>query len=166
MSVMTPRASRNAGFLRSTLTCLLLEPGDPSSRSGYDSGSGNGNDEAPAFLPVLVQIPHDLLREIPRQEERVVRLRPQQLRVGPHRDVRARREAADLELRLLRHEVEDLRADPAVIEQGHALRWRAHPRDGLAIGPEAMQPPEQVLAIQPCRARQRLERFPRVRPGV
>src|SRR2546430_1759583 len=89
MSVMTPRASRNAGFLRSTLTCLLLEPGDPSSRSGYDSGSGNGNDEAPAFLPVLVQIPHDLLREIPRQEERVVRLRPQQLRVGPHRDVRA-----------------------------------------------------------------------------
>src|SRR2546427_3229317 len=58
---MIRRPPRSTLFPYTTLFRSLLEPKDASWGSGYDSGGGDGNDEAPALLPVLVQIPHDLL---------------------------------------------------------------------------------------------------------
>ena len=80
ISVMTPRASRCAGRRR-----VRFMP------SRYHARTWNWNDEPPSRAPVRVEIVHDLIGEIPREDEQIVGRILLHALDRDHGDVHARR---------------------------------------------------------------------------
>src|SRR5262245_37761366 len=121
MSVISPRSSLNTGFFR----CTRMFNSD-------DSRMRNRDDETAAAIVVFAQVRHDLLGEVPRQQQGIFRHPLRQLLVGKHWNMRSRREASNLEIGFFGNEIERFRADSTVVEQRHALRRSAHRGDAVA----------------------------------
>src|ERR1035437_2358662 len=107
--------------------------------SGHDLGFWDRDDELASPGPEDLKVLDDLLREVPRQDERVIGLKREQGVIGHHGDMRSRSVPADLEVRLLGNDLKGLRAQPAEIKKGHALGRRADADDALAAFPEFCQ---------------------------
>src|SRR6266852_3637234 len=100
---------------------------------------------APAApFPYIGHLSHDLLAEIPGQQQQIVRLRFGDPVGMVYYDVGARQEAALLVGAAIDDIVDEVRPDAAIVQQRVALGWRPIADDGLApllvIDEEAQQP--------------------------
>src|SRR5882724_887061 len=94
---------------------------------------GDGYDELAAPLPDVRHLFHDLVPEIPGQDQDVVRLGLADPVGVEDRHVGARQELALLVRAAIHRVVEEVRPDAAVVQQGVALAGCAVAGDGLAL---------------------------------
>src|SRR5580658_685582 len=98
-----------------------------------DLERGNGEHQPPAPRADELELPADLLPQVPRQDNDVVRPgRGQSLGVVD-RDVRAREELALLERAAINGVLEEVRSDATVVEQRVALARGPVARDRFAL---------------------------------
>ncbi len=93
----------------------------------------NGNNELRAPGRDVVHLLDDLVLEVPRQDQDVVRLSLVDRIDRPDRNVHARREAAVLVGVAIDREVEEVGSDGAIVEQRVALARRAISADRFAF---------------------------------
>src|SRR5919106_4181880 len=117
----------------------------------YDARLGDGDDEPAAAGAVLGLLLEDLLGEVPRQQQRVVRLVLEQLFDRPDPELAAWHVAAVLERIAVDHVVEDVGAEAAVAEQRGGFGGGAVPCDAAALRLEPIDHAAQLLA-QPVHA--------------
>src|SRR5919106_6950594 len=99
----------------------------------YDARLGDGDDEPAAAGAVLGLLLQDLLGEVPRQQQRVVRLVLEQLLDRPDPELAAGHVAPVLERVAVDHVVENVPAEPAIAEQRRGLGGGAVPGDAVAL---------------------------------
>ena len=98
-----------------------------------------------APLTCVCELAHDLVLQVPRQDEDLIGLRLGDPLGRVHRDVRTRQEAPVLIGVAIHRVLQQIRADSAVVEQGVALGRGAITHDLLAIALAAEQEGQEVV---------------------
>src|SRR6516225_9043338 len=130
---LSPDASRSRVPSPPQNRTTFIDDHPPSSTSWDDLGRWDRDDELPAPLADVRHLGDDLVLHVPRKDEDVVGTAPVDLSGLEDRDVRTRKEQALLVRVAVDGEVEEVRADPAVVEERVALPRRAVAGDGLAL---------------------------------